>query len=164
MCKRESVDRVVKALGPDGGLRSRRYSQAEARGLLQSGVVVAIWNKRRDRIACIQFFGDQQIPTKPQRWLKTGTRYSYPEQVGNLRVWTHKPLPYRMVRADWHEPFGSAAINDRLRSLFAGTMLSTAVIEPATRQNVAPVVSIESHRPRAIAVGSVEEEELALAA
>jgi hypothetical protein len=164
MPKCKSVNRVVKALGPEGGLRSRRYSQEEARGLLRAGVVVAIWNKRGDRIVCIQFYGDQQIPTKPQRWLKTGTRYSYPEQVGNRRVWTHKPLPYRMVRADSHEPFSSVAINDRLRSLFAETMLSTAVVEPATRQNVAPVVSIELHRPRVAAVGSVEEEEPALAA
>ena len=162
MCKRKSEDRTVKVLGPEGGLRSRRrYSQEEARGLLRAGVVVAIWNKRGDRIACIQFYGDQQIPTKPQRWLKTGTRYSYPEQVGNHKVWTHKPLPYRMVRNDQNEWFNSAAVDDGLRSLFAGAMLSTVSTKPEPLPNVVP---IESHRPRVMAVGSVEEEEPALAA
>lgn len=147
--------RLVKAFGSDGELRGRRFSQKDAEWLAKRGLVhVTRWNRTRDRIICIQFFGDSEVLIKPQRWLKTGTRYSYPEQVGNHKVWTHKSLPYRMVRADSDEPFNSVAINDRLRSLFAGPALSTVTAEPEPARNV---VSIDS-RSREAAPVEVEPE------
>jgi len=150
--------RPVKAFGPDGALRSRRFSQKDAEWLAQRGLVfVTRWSRRRDRIICIQFFDESGILTKPQRWLKTGTRYSYPEMIADHAVWTHKPLPYGMIRADLQAPSNTEAVNDALRNFFAGAALST-VATPASKSAPPNVVSIESHRPRVMAVGSVEEE------
>lgn len=120
------ADRSVKVLGPDGSLRRRRRSQEDARALVERGVAVATrWNRERTKLICIQFVGSDQ-PTRPQRWLKTGTRYSYSEQIGNRQVWTHKPLPYSLVRRDLDEFASIEQVNARLCALFAGAVANVA--------------------------------------
>lgn len=148
-------DRSVKAFGPDGSLRSQRYSQENAQWLARRELVfVTRWNQARNRIICIQFFDESRLLTKPQRWLKTGTRYSYPEMIENHAVWTHKPLPYRMIRAEL-EFACPAEVNQALQSLFAGPALSTVL-----RRKKANVVSI-SGRQRHTAPGTLSPERIA---
>lgn len=134
----------MKAFGPDGDLRHHAYSQEDAWFLFQRGlVIVTRWNRTRDRIICIQFLGDTLYPTKPQRWLKTGTRYSYPEIFANHAVWTHKPLPYRMVRSELDRPT-IQQVNDALQSLFAGPLLSVV-----RKRNPAAVIVMQRRRRHA---------------
>jgi hypothetical protein len=160
----QAVDRPVKAFGPDGALRHSRFSQADAQALHRRGVIfVRRWDRTRTRIICIQFYGDSDVLTRPQRWLKTGTRYSYPEMIENRSVWTHKPLPYGMIRRDLNEPSNTEAVNDALRSLFAGPTLST-VATPVPKSARPKPVPIDLRRPRVMAVGAIDEEEPALAA
>lgn len=122
----QSADRSVKVLGPDGGLRRRRYSQQDATQFVERGLAtVARWNRTRTTIICIQFVGSDS-PSRPQRWLKTGTRYSYTEIIGNRQVWTHKPLPYSLVRRDLDEFATIEQVNERLGALFAGAVAGVA--------------------------------------
>lgn len=154
MRKLQAVDRSVKSFGPDGGLRSRRFSQADAQWLATRGLAfVTKWNRERSKILCIQFFDESGILTKPQRWLKTGTRYSYPEMIADHAVWTHKPLPYRMIRAEL-EFAAIAEVNQALQSLFAGPALSTVP------KRKAKVISISSAR-RHSAPGTLAPERIA---
>lgn len=133
-------DRSVRALGPDGGLRRRRFSQQDAKALLARKVVLAKWNHDETRILFIQFFGDQDRPDRPNRWHKTGTRYSFPETVGAYDVWSHKPLPYRAMDAQLGYTEPRDVIETQVRMLFSGVQLSIA----AAPKKRARVVSIEA--------------------
>src|SRR6185503_16211890 len=84
-----SGDQSVKALAPVGAWLSKRFSQENAQFLVDRGVCLAKWNRAHTRILCIQFFGDLAEPVTPRRWLKTGTRYSYREELDGGMAWAH---------------------------------------------------------------------------
>lgn len=141
-----SEDQSVKVLGPDGGLRRRRFSQADARALEARRVVLAKWNRDETRILFVQFYGDRECPAKPQRWHKTGTRYSYPEVIAGEKCWTHKSLPYRAMDAQLGYTEAPPVIDAHIRALFLAVPLSIAAGQQNKKR--ANVVSIATGRKR----------------
>lgn len=136
------VDQSVRSLGPDGGLRRRRFSQADAKQLIARGQVIGKWNRTRTRVQTIQFFDREGAdPAKPQRWHKTGTRYSYAEAVGDHSCWCHKALPFRAMDAQLGNVEPREVIDAHVRELFCGVLVS--LLQTQKRANV---VSIEVGR------------------
>jgi hypothetical protein len=134
-----SRDRSVRALAPDGALRRTRFSQDDAKFLVGRNLALAKWNRTRTRISCIQFFGDLAEPITPRRWLKTGTRYSYREEVEGGCAWTHKRLPYGAVDAESGYVEPPEVLEAQMRALFCEVPLSI-LHQPAK------VISIDAGR------------------
>lgn len=133
-----SEDRSVKLLGPDGGLRSRRLSQEDAKRLLERGLVFARWDRRQTRIICIQFLNADEPTQAPQRWLKTGSRYSYRDG----QTWKHRKLPHAAVDAHLGHTAMPELIDIQVRDLFAAPMLSiVTATEPTEGAPESPAAS-----------------------
>lgn len=112
----------MKAFGPDGQLRRKRFSQESARFLAQVKAVIPQWDRRGKQIICIHFYGESRTPVKNR--LKAGTIYTYQEQVADRKAWTHKRLPYRAMDASTGHIETPEVIDSHIRSLFCAVALS----------------------------------------
>lgn len=145
-------DRSVKAFGPDGELRRKRFSQDSARRLAELRTVVAVWDRRRSRIVSIHFYGESRIPLKSR--LRAGTRYSYLEQVSDRRTWRHKGLPYQAMDAATGRVESPEIIDRAIRLLFQQVPTSIMssdvpnVTVPKPIMRPTNVVSIEAGRTK----------------
>jgi len=143
------VDQSVRSLGPSGEPYRRRYSQADAQALAARGQVYANWNRLGTRIRTIQFFPrDGGNPSAPQRWLKTGTRYSFTEKVGDYECWTHKALPHRAVDAQLGYVEPNEVIQSHIRALYMAVPLSIVAAAERKRATVISIQAARGTRPR----------------
>jgi hypothetical protein len=82
--------RVVQSFGPDGA-SGRRYTVADAEWLVAMGMVVPGYTQS-GVLNRIRFYGQARFPRCAKH--RTGTRYSFQEQVGaGHRRWAHKNPP-----------------------------------------------------------------------
>lgn len=140
-------DRSVKVLGPEGAPRRKRFSQETARLFLARKIITVVrWDRRRERILCVQFDGESRA--KPNRWLKCGTRYSHRERVNDRLEWAHKALPNSAMRAQLGEIEPQEVVDMHVRALFTAVQLSILRTESEKPkcQSKATVVSIEIGR------------------
>jgi hypothetical protein len=79
----------ITTYGADG-LRRRNHS-LETVLYLESRKSVVLQRTRKGQVVCAHFYGNSSIPIRTR--LKTGTRYSYLEQIGHRHGWVHSRLP-----------------------------------------------------------------------
>lgn len=153
-----ALDRSVKILGPDGSLRKWRCGQADALAFYRLGLCLACWNHAHTRISCIQWLGSSGRPEKPQRWLRTGTRFSYKERHAEQSVWAHKALPYAAADQQLHRLGTPEEITAEVRAMFLtvlSSILTDSTVQPTKK---AAVISIEAFRQkRSLPPAPVEE-------
>jgi len=79
----------IPTYGADG-LRRRNHS-LETLLYLESRKAVVLRRTRKGEVVCARFYGESYTPIRTR--VKAGTRYSYLEQIGGPRGWTHSRLP-----------------------------------------------------------------------
>jgi hypothetical protein len=142
-------DRSVKAFGPDGQLRRKRYSQESARFLAEVKTVVPQWDRRGTKILCIHFYGESRTPVKNR--LSAGTVYAYREQIESRKAWVHKRLPYKAVDAATGFVEPPQVLDLYIRRIFLEVLISIMANDeqkPPVTQKLAPVIPIDSGRVR----------------
>jgi hypothetical protein len=110
---------AIPTFGPDGS-RRREYS-IEAALYLESRKTLYL-QRRGKTIVSGHWYGEGSMPL--QNRLKTGTRYSHRERVGDRKAWTHRPLPiYRVEKAKTTAEF-YAELTERQAAPFVAVTLS----------------------------------------
>jgi hypothetical protein len=138
-------EKLVKALSPNGILRRKRYRQDDAAHLVEKGICIGRWSRKKDRLLVIQFLSANAQPDTTYRWLPTGTRYSFKARIGSGQVWQHRSLPHLVADAETSFTAMPEEIEAKVRGTFDAVVREC--ISTATRKTeAAPVVSITAFR------------------
>jgi hypothetical protein len=139
--------RPVKSFSADG-VRRRNYTLGAAESLASRKAVIAQRN-RKGVIVSIHFYGESVQPLQPR--FQPGTRYSFPEPVGDHHTWTHRSLPYREMDEASGRVEVPEVVEQQVRALFLAVAQSVCVEAPRSAcPKKQTVVSLEAfRRPRA---------------
>jgi hypothetical protein len=140
--------RPVKSFSADG-VRRRNYTLEAAETLASRKAVVA-QRSRKGVIVSIHFYGESVQPLQSR--FQPGTRYSFPEPVGDHHTWTHRHLPYREMDEASGRVEVPAVVEQQVRALFLAVAQSVCVEAPRpARPKKQKIVSLEAFRaPRAL--------------
>jgi hypothetical protein len=117
-------ERTVRVFGPEG-FRRRNTTPENAQYLVQVNVVYPLCS-RKGEITSIHHYGIHKSPRPIEVRVKTGTRFTHREHVGDTSVIAHNSLPYSAVNAQlggcspWEE------VEAEVRNLYCGVALSIA--------------------------------------